>query len=140
MLNRSKKQKGKLLEKFVADELSKIFAFAYSRADSGSGLHHKEDVSLPANVPLFIECKNQAELSLKEWWDNTKDGCPASKYPVLVYKLNYQKEPTVVMRFCDMIDFLSGRQTTYDPSMYFLNSFKFCDFINFLQMKYDKKS
>lgn len=97
MLVKSKKAKGKALEKFVAKAFRDVFGYAYARADSGSGKFQKEDVTIPHEVPLFIEVKNQAKLSLKSWWHQTTYHCPVDKLPVLVYKLDYQKEPTVVM-------------------------------------------
>lgn len=105
MLVSSKKRKGKQLEKFVANRLGKIYKFAYSRADSGSGKYKKEDVTLPDDVPFFIECKNHAELSIGSWWGQTINHCPASKIPVLVYRLNYQT-PKVVLKLNDLLYFL----------------------------------
>lgn len=96
MLVSSKKKKGKLLEKFVADQFKDIFTYAYSRADSGSGKFHKEDVSLPREIPLHIECKNQATLDIGGWWRQTLDGCPANKHPVLIYKLPFH-DPQVYL-------------------------------------------
>lgn len=110
MLTKSKKRKGKDLEKFVASEMKAIFGFAYSRADSGSGKYHKEDVTLPDFVPLHIECKNQAIEKFTDWWNQTIYGCPRSKFPVLVYKLNYWKEPRVMMKYADVANFLIGQK------------------------------
>lgn len=133
MLIKNKKQKGKLLEKFVANELKKIFYFVYSRADSGSGKYHKEDITLPDNIPLFIECKNHAEPRIDEWFKDILKKCPDNKYPVLIYKKNYQK-PKVVMYFNDMIDFLSNTgKVEYEGYFKFLIEFDFNDFINLLK-------
>jgi len=137
MLAKSKKQKGKRLEKYVASKLSKIFRFAYSRADSGSGKYQKEDVSLPDDIPLFIECKNQAELSLKNWWNQTTFHCPHSKYPILIYKLNYQKEPTVVTNLISLIKIL--REVKDDMTELKL-SMSFGDFLDLVKSAYSEKN
>jgi len=100
------------LEKYVADAFKKITPFVYSRADSGSGKFHKEDVTLDEKIPLHIECKNQAELSLVTWWKQTLEGCPASKFPVLIYRLNYQPKPTVYMALNDFFSWLSDQKIT----------------------------
>jgi hypothetical protein len=130
MLNSSKKQKGKRLEKFVAGELAKVFSYAYSRADSGSGKFAKEDVTLPKGIPLFIECKNQADLELMTWWRQTLEGCPASKYPVLIYRLNFQKVPTVYLRFGDLLSMMSGKKV---DTFQFNISLSFDDFLQVLK-------
>jgi hypothetical protein len=106
---KSKRAKGKTLEKYVAMELGTLFKYAYSRADSGSGKYNKEDVSLPADVPLHIECKNHAVASVGTWWAQTINGCPSYRFPVLVYRLNYQTLPTVVMRLIDCFEICKGR-------------------------------
>lgn len=132
MLVKSKKKKGKQLEKFVAERLGKIYKFAYSRADSGSGKYKKEDVSLPDDVPLFIECKNQAELNFGSWWKQTLNGCPASKFPVLVYKLNYQS-PKVSLMLNDLLYFLfQTKISVYNEIV----TLEWVDFENILLKKY----
>lgn len=108
MLQKSRNQKGKKLENFVAKRLSPIFAYAYRRRDSGSGKYRKEDVSLPHHVPLSIECKKHAKKDLRRWWLQTLEGCAKSKMPVLVYELDYQPEPLVVMRFMDLMGLIAG--------------------------------
>lgn len=138
MLVSSKKQKGKLLEKFVSSALEKIYPYAYSRADSGSGKFHKEDVSLPREVPLHIECKNQAELQLETWWKQTVEGCPQYKYPVLIYRLNFQKVPTVYMRFDDLLSYISNQKIEMSPFRFCI-SLSFNDFLKVLQEVWMKK-
>lgn len=125
------KAKGKQLERYVADALRKIDGIAYARLDSGSGLHRKEDVF--TKLPLFIECKNQAMPAIKSWWLQTTMGCPANKFPVLIYRLSYQKEPTVVMHFKDMLLFTVGKAPRNDDSIpTMMMHFNFNDFINFV--------
>ena len=139
MLPKSKKQKGKRLEKYIAKELKKVFDFVYSRADSGSGKFHKEDITLPDYVPLSIECKNQAEPKIETWFRKMEENCPENKYPVLIYKTNYQ-EPKVVMRLSHLLNFLSGLKQynnfyfkdLLECEFSFKITFEFKDFINLL--------
>lgn len=128
------KAKGKQLERYVADALKKIDGVAYARLDSGSGLHRKEDVF--TTLPLFIECKNQAMPQIKSWWLQTTMGCPANKFPVLVYRLNYQKEPTVMMDFRDLMLFTGNREPIKDDMIpTFKMSFSFTDFIHLIRCR-----
>lgn len=106
---KSRKQKGRQLEKFVAQAFEKIYPFAYARMDSGSGFRHKEDVTLPDNVIWHIECKNHNTPAINAWWEQAKVGCPAWKIPVLIYKLPYQNDPTVVLYLYHLIAFM-GKQ------------------------------
>ena len=144
MLPKSKKQKGKRLEKYIARELKKVFGFAFSRADSGSGKFHKEDITLPDNVPLLIECKNQAEPKIETWFRKMEENCPADKYPVLIYKTNYQ-EPKVVMRISDLLNFLSGLKQYHDFKdlfgfeFSFKITFEFKDFVSLLSEAFNVK-
>lgn len=105
MLAKSKRAKGKRLEDFVVTYLKEFDAYVYRRADSGSGLHNKEDVT--TKLPFHIECKNQEATDIKKWWLQTCDGCPESKYPVLIYKKSYQREPIVYMMLSDVISYMS---------------------------------
>lgn len=131
MLPKSKKAKGKQLEKYVAKKLNEIYSFAYARADSGSGKYKKEDVTLPDSAPFFIECKNQAEARVSDWWKQTVYHCPEDKIPVLIYKLNYQKNPLVVMTLGDLVRVVGG----VDPSLWseVLVSCSFEDFLSVLK-------
>lgn len=132
MDTKTRKQKGKRLEKYVAKEFKKYFDYTYSRADSGSGKFQKEDVTLPDYVPLFIECKNHNVKSLKRWWKQTLDGCPPSKYPVLIYKLPYFEE-RVYMKMSDAIGFVSlSKQKIYMENVMIDMTFK--DFLKLVGM------
>lgn len=126
MLPRSAKAKGKRLEKYVADRLSEIDKYAYRRADSGSGRLRKEDVF--TTLPLFIECKNQENIQISQWWKQTLRGTPKEKFPVLIYKKNFEKQPTVTMRFGSVLSWISGHANM--PNEFnFLIHFSFEDFI-----------
>ena len=137
MLVKSKKAKGRALEGFVAKAFRDVFGYAYARADSGSGKFQKEDVTIPHEVPLFIEVKNQAKLSLKSWWFQTTYHCPVDKLPVLVYKLNYQKEPTAVMTaggFFQMV-----KEARVEDWQDVKVAFSFSDFMEIVKCAFYKK-
>lgn len=132
---KNSKAKGKQLERYVAKALNEFDKVAYARLDSGSGLHRKEDVF--TTLPFFIECKNQAEPSIKAWWDQTISGCPKEKYPVLIYRLNYQKEPTVVIQLFDLIGYIGDTKLSPSPERV---SLSFADFLSLIRKKYDKQN
>lgn len=131
----STRQKGRALQEYIANAFKKIHPYVFSRADSGSGKFHKEDVTLPDFIPLHIEAKNWAKGSFREWWFQTMNGCPASKYPVLIYRLNYEKKPTVYMRITDLILFLGDRVDLLDELKARID---FDDFMNLVEKKYGK--
>lgn len=135
MLPKSKKQKGKQLEKMVAKELKKIIPYVYSRADSGSGKFHKEDITLPDKIPFFIECKNQAEPKINEWFKDILKKCPENRIPVLIYKQNYQK-PKVVLYLHNLMDFLSNTSVKidYDSALKILIEMDFYDFLGLVRL------
>lgn len=135
MLNKSKKAKGKRLENEVADALKEFDQYAYRRADSGSGLHRKEDVF--TTLPFFIECKNQEEINITSWWKQTLEGCPANKFPILIYKKNFQRDPLVYMKLSDLISFMADKRVeTFKITI----TMVFEDFISLLREKYGKNS
>lgn len=132
----SNRQKGRALQIYIANAFKKITSYVFSRADSGSGKFHKEDVTLPDYIPLHIEAKNHAVADIGDWWKQTLNGCPASKIPVLIYRLNYDKKPTVYMKLTDLIlmvedkvGLLSGVKMKID----------FDDFMEIVKGKYGQK-
>lgn len=119
MLPKSAREKGKRLERWIANQLKKIDKYTYRRADSGSGRLRKEDVF--TTLPFFIEAKNQSKLNLTNWWKQTLEGCPKDKLPVLVYKQNYQRDPYIMMYLGDLLYYLSGKKVDlkYKVIMFF---------------------
>lgn len=130
----STRQKGRILQEFIAKAFKKITPYVFSRADSGSGKYHKEDITLPDYIPLHIEAKNRAVADIKNWWKQTLMGCPKSKYPTLIYKLNYQHDATVYMRITDFILLLENRVDLLDDLKISIN---FTDFMKVLENKYN---
>ena len=128
---KSRKQKGRQLEKFVAQVFEKIYPFAYARMDSGSGFRHKEDVTLPDNVIWHIECKNHNAPAINSWWEQAKVGCPAWKIPVLIYKLPYQNDPTVVLYLYHLIAFMGKQDISKIYPEDYTISMPFSQFVNY---------
>lgn len=134
MLNASKKQKGKRLESFVVAALREFDEYCYRRADSGSGLHNKEDVT--TKLPFHIECKNHEKNNINGWWKQTLLGCPANKYPVLIFKSNFQREPYVYLRLGDVISYLGDINI---QALAIPITVTFTDFISLIREKCLKK-
>lgn len=90
------RQKGKELERYIAQQLidKGIDARAYARGDSGAGNKEKTDVSTNAQIlgrNAGIEAKNQANANVKSWWEQTKKLETLDYEPVLVYSLMYER-------------------------------------------------
>ena len=85
-------QKGKLLEKYVADQirLKGIDLKAYPSHGSGSSPTEKGDIwtsMMILDQNVGIECKNHATLHIPEWWRQTKKLESLGREPVLVFKI-----------------------------------------------------
>src|SRR5690348_6860740 len=92
MTPRSAIAKGKLLEDHVAQRIRDlgIDPKAYRSHGSGNGNTEKGDiwtsmVVLGQNVG--IECKNQTNIAIPEWWRQTKKLESLGREPVLAFKL-----------------------------------------------------
>lgn len=85
-------QKGKLLEKYVADEIRAkgIDPRAYPSHGSGNSTSEKGDIWTSMMIlgqNVGIECKNHATLHIPEWWKQTKKMESLAREPVLVFKI-----------------------------------------------------
>ena len=85
-------QKGKLLEKHVADLIREkgIDLKAYPSHGSGNGSSEKGDIWTSMMIlgqNVGIECKNHATLHIPEWWKQTKKLESLSREPMLVFKI-----------------------------------------------------
>jgi len=117
----SAKQKGKNLENHVADQLRKkdIDQKAYRSHGSGAGNREKADIWTSATIfgrNLGIECKNQKNAHIKDWWKQTEKLCKVSREPVLVYSLqneNLDASKVVIYldTFLDMVKALERFET-----------------------------
>jgi len=86
------RQKGKILEKYIADQIKEkgLDPRAYARGDSGGGNQEKTDITTSLKIldlPAGIEAKNSAKASVKVWWEQTQKLESLGYEPVLVYKL-----------------------------------------------------
>lgn len=114
----TRRQKGKDLEDFVADEIVRKGLDPKARRDGGSGSGNREkgDISTSAMVfgrNLGIECKNQETLAIPAWWKQTEKLELVGREPVLVYKVP-KRNPRVYLvsiyldTFLDMLVALEG--------------------------------
>lgn len=89
---KSQVQKGKILEEHVASQIREkgIDPKAYRAHGSGNGNTEKADIWTSMMVlgqNVGIECKNQATLSIPDWWRQTKKLEKLGREPVLVFKI-----------------------------------------------------
>ncbi len=89
------KQKGRLLENYVADQIALKGIDPRARAESSSGAGNREKGDIWTSMMILgqnagIECKNQANLSIPDWWRQTKKLETLSREPVLVFKIGYE--------------------------------------------------
>jgi hypothetical protein len=84
-------EKGKLLEKYVAEQIESYGLGKARRAiGSGSGNREKADIDtdmMILGVNAGIECKNHKVPHIKDWWEQTKKLETVGREPVLVYSL-----------------------------------------------------
>jgi len=86
------KQKGKLLENWVQDEIIKRGLDDRAKRDgaSGAGNGEKRDVATSMMVldrTSGIECKNHKVPHIKDWWTQTQKLEVLGYEPILIYKL-----------------------------------------------------
>lgn len=88
----SAKQKGKLLEDYVADQIVAKGLDNKARRDGASGAGNREKGDICTSLMVLgqnvgIECKNHATLHIPEWWKQTKKLESLSREPVLAFKI-----------------------------------------------------
>lgn len=86
-------QKGKILEKYVADQirLKGIDLRAYPAHGSGNTNTEKGDIWTSMSLlgqNAGIECKNHKTLHIPEWWLQVRKLESLGREPILVYKIN----------------------------------------------------
>lgn len=103
------KEKGKLLENHVADQIVAKGIDPRARRDGASGAGTREKGDIQTSMMILgqnagIECKNHKNLSIKEWWNQTKKLESLGREPMLVYKIQGQGfEDTLVTMYLDTI-------------------------------------
>ena len=91
------KQKGRLLENYVADQIQLKGIDPRARAEMSSGAGNREKGDIWTSMMILgqnvgIECKNQKTLSIPEWWRQTRKLESLSREPVLVFKIPHEQE------------------------------------------------
>ena len=113
------KQKGKLLEDWVADQIvvKGIDPRAHRDGASGAGNREKGDISTTMMIcgqNAGIECKNHKTLALPDWWRQTKQLESLGREPMLVFKFQGDSlEDTKVVMYLDTILELIKNQRGY---------------------------
>ncbi len=87
----SAKAKGKLLEDYVADQIIEKGIDKKAHRDGASGAGNKEKGDINTSMMVLgqnagIECKNQANLAIPEWWRQTKKLESLGREPILAFK------------------------------------------------------
>lgn len=90
---KSSKQKGKLLEDYVADQIVAKGIDPRARRDGASGAGNREKGDICTSMMVLgqnagIEVKNQKTLCIPDWWRQCKKLESLSREPILVFKIN----------------------------------------------------
>lgn len=91
MNGKSARQKGKLLEDYVADQIVAHGLDPKARRDGGSGAGNREKGDIITSLMILgqnagIECKNQKTLCIPDWWRQTLKLVSLRREPVLAFK------------------------------------------------------
>jgi len=94
MKGKSAVAKGKILEKYVADQIREkgIDPKAYPAHGSGNTNREKADIwtsMIILGQNAGIECKNQKVIKITEWWPQTRKLESLGREPVLVFKIHH---------------------------------------------------
>jgi hypothetical protein len=106
MLPKSAKQKGKVLENYVADQIRSkgIDSKAHRDGASGAGNREKADISTSMSIlgrQAMIECKNQKAMKFQEWWKQLEQYVHDGE-PILAFKFDREGlEATKVVIYLD---------------------------------------
>lgn len=107
MLGKSARQKGKLLEDYVADQIVAHGLDPHARRDGGSGNGNREKGDIVTSMTIFgqnagIECKNQKSLAIPEWWRQAQKLESLGREPILAFKqFGEPMEATKVVIYLD---------------------------------------
>ena len=93
MKGKSAVARGKILEKYVADQIRMkgIDERAYPAHGSGNTTREKGDIWTSMMIlgqNAGIECKNQKTISVPDWWRQTQKLQSLGREPVLIFKIN----------------------------------------------------
>ena len=87
------RQKGQILEKYVCDQIRAKGLDDHVRPSFNSGATNTEKADIWTSLMILgqnvgIECKNQKNISIPEWWSQVKKLESLSREPVLVFKIH----------------------------------------------------
>lgn len=71
---------------------------------SGAGLNKADIRDRYRQMPIFIECKDQATLKLKEWWREANGKAVVGQSAVVVFPL--ETEDLAVIRYSDLLQLI----------------------------------
>lgn len=104
----SRKAKGRNFQYWVCQKIAERFEVEYKQADDDCLIHsremgqHHEDIILRGELkhkfPFCIECKNQENLSVKDWINQSKSNQKENMEWMLVFK-NKEITPVVCLDF-----------------------------------------
>ena len=104
---RSRKQKGKDLENYIADQFISKGLDKRARGDGASGAGNREKADIVTSVQIFgrnlgIEAKNWKKASVQSWWKQAQKLEVLGREPVVAYKLFGESlEETKVIIYLD---------------------------------------
>jgi hypothetical protein len=120
---RSTKQKGRLLENWVADQIVAKGIDPKARADGASGAGNREKADISTSMTVLgqnagIECKNQSHLNIQEWFRQTKKLEKLQMEPILCFHIENEpwEETKVVIYLNTFLDIvkLSNSEKVYE--------------------------
>lgn len=85
------RQKGKLLENYICDQIKQKGLDSHPRPSDNSGATNREKADIWTSMMVLgqnvgIEAKNQKTLCIPDWWKQTKKLESLGREPVLVFK------------------------------------------------------
>lgn len=91
----STKQKGRLLENYVADQIQLKGIDLRARAELSSGAGNREKGDIWTSMMILdqnvgIECKNQRNLDIPGWWRQTKKLESLRREPLLIFHIEHE--------------------------------------------------
>lgn len=105
----SRKAKGRDFQYWVCNKIASVFGIEFNQKDDNCLIHSREmgqsglDIVLRGdikkNFPFSIECKNQENLSIKDWIRQAKNNEQANTSWMLIFKNKEFKEPIVCLEF-----------------------------------------
>lgn len=114
-------QKGKVLEKYVADQITAkgLDPRAYPAHGSGNGNREKGDIWTSMMIlgqNAGIEVKNQKVIKIPDWWRQTRKLQSLGREPILVFKehLAPMGDTLAVVYLDTLLDLIKAHETRTD--------------------------